>query len=64
MVSTGHCAINVISAPHNDTSRVVQSPPGQRMSRNFQDDEDIGTREEDEFFDAIDANAIPNLLVS
>jgi hypothetical protein len=34
------------------------------MWRNFHDDEDIATDEEDEFFDAIEANAPPNLVVS
>ncbi|OAX31816.1 hypothetical protein K503DRAFT_870474 [Rhizopogon vinicolor AM-OR11-026] len=50
------------------STAVVHSPTtngGQLMSRPFQDDEDpIDTDEEDEFFDAIEANLLPNLLVS
>ena len=52
---------------------IVQSPatatatPGghQNISRYIQDNEDIiDTDEEDKFFDAIEANMLPNLLVS
>lgn len=43
---------------------VVQSPATQPVLRHFQDDEDFDTDEEDEFFDAIEANALPNLVVS
>jgi len=40
-------------------------PGHQNISRHIQDDEDIiDTDEEDEFFDAIEANMLPNLLVS
>ncbi|KAG0702561.1 Oxysterol-binding protein-domain-containing protein [Suillus ampliporus] len=68
--------ITIVSPPEevDDPSvPTVQSPPAspevtptaQRISRHFQEDEDVyDTDEEDEFFDAIEANALPNLLVS
>ncbi|KAG1730935.1 Oxysterol-binding protein-domain-containing protein [Suillus paluster] len=41
------------------------TPTAQRTSRHFPEDEDVyDTDEEDEFFDAIEANTLPNLVVS
>jgi len=72
--------ITIVSPPEDvdvdgdgASTTIVQSPatatatPGghQKISRHIQDDEDmIDTDEEDEFFDAIEANMLPNLLVS
>ena len=72
--------ITIVSTPEDVdgngdgvSTAIVQSPATatatlgghQNISRHIQDNEDIiDTDEEDEFFDAIEANMLPNLLVS
>ncbi|KAG1741680.1 Oxysterol-binding protein-domain-containing protein [Suillus lakei] len=68
--------LTIVSPPeevNGSSMSTVPSPPAsagvtptaQRMPRHDQEDEDvIDTDEEDEFFDAIEANALPNLVVS
>jgi hypothetical protein len=56
--------LSTSTAPSSPASAGV-TPTAQRMPRHDQEDEDaIDTDEEDEFYDAIEANALPNLVVS
>ncbi|KAG2367637.1 Oxysterol-binding protein-domain-containing protein [Suillus spraguei] len=56
--------LSTSTIPSSPASAEV-TPTAQRMPRHDQEDEDaIDTDEEDEFFDAIEANTLPNLVVS
>lgn len=56
--------LSTLTMPSSPTSAGV-TPTAQRIPRQDQEDEDaVDTDEEDEFFDAIEANALPNLVVS
>ncbi|KAG1835395.1 Oxysterol-binding protein-domain-containing protein [Suillus subalutaceus] len=56
--------LSTSTVPSSPASAGV-TPTAQCMPRHDQEDEDaIDTDEEDEFFDAIEANALPNLVVS
>jgi hypothetical protein len=56
--------LSTSTVPSSPVSAGV-TPTAQRMPRHGEEDEDaIDTDEEDEFFDAIEANALPNLVVS
>ncbi|KAG2123665.1 Oxysterol-binding protein-domain-containing protein [Suillus cothurnatus] len=59
--------VNGLSTPTVPSSPASAgvTPTAQRMTLHDQEDEDaVDTDEEDEFFDAIEANALPNLVVS
>jgi hypothetical protein len=59
--------VNGLSTPTVPSSPASAgvTPTAQRMALHDQEDEDaVDTDEEDEFFDAIEANALPNLVVS